>query len=245
MITLIGSAHVFDISQRIEREIRDRDPPIVAVELDRNRYAALKSGERKGDIPLTYRLLQRVQERIAHKFGVDVGEEMLTAVDTAEQINSRVAFIDLPAQQVLNKLMSEMSLKEKLSMFLGGIVGLFTSKERVEKEMDKYYSNKTEYSETIEDKVPTIAKILIEDRNKFMAKNLRELEDKFDSVLAVVGDAHVPGMMKELEGRELQVLRLKEIQQEESKSTEKGSGEKDRDIENNTEVSFSYNYNME
>ncbi|MFW5953453.1 MAG: TraB/GumN family protein, partial [Candidatus Natronoplasma sp.] len=138
MITLIGSAHVFDISDRIEREIKERSPNVVAVELDRQRYEALRrrgEGER-GKVPLIYRLLQLVQKRIAKKFGVQVGQEMITAVETAEEINSKVAFIDLPAQIVLKRLIDEMSFKEKIKLFGGAVIGLFISKERVEKEVE-------------------------------------------------------------------------------------------------------------
>ncbi len=244
MITIIGAAHVFDISQRIEKEIKERNPPVVAVELDRKRYIALKSGEKKGKPPFIYRLLQLVQERMARKFGVEVGEEMLTAVDTAEEVNSQVAFIDLPADQVLSKLMDEMSIKEKISMIFSGIVGLFISKDRVEKEMERYYSNEGNSGKSIQQQAPNVARILIKDRNDHMSKNLKELEDRFGSVLAVVGDAHVPGMVRELKERDLQILRLEDIQKGEEEPSYEGSNSMEND-EDNTEVSFSYNFKVE
>ncbi len=242
MITIIGSAHVFDISDRIEREIMARDPPVVAVELDRTRYAALKSGERGGgDVPLIYKLLQKVQKRLAEKYGVEVGEEMLTAVDTAKKMNSKVAFIDLPAQDFLTRLLDEMSLKEKISLVIGGFVGLFISKKRLEKEIDKFQSEDTQPSSMMSVEMPAIKRILIDERNEFMAKNLRELDERFGSVVAVVGDGHVPGMKRELKDRDLEVLRLKDIQNDETSSRIKKSDERT----NNTEVSFSYTYKVE
>lgn len=246
MITIIGSAHVFDISDRIEKEIRSRYPSIVAVELDRNRYEALKnreSGNRKG-LPIIYRLLHLVQQRIAEKFGVQVGEEMLTAVDTAENIDAKVAFIDLPAQQVLNKLMSEMSLKEKIKLVIGGVIGLFTSKERIEKEIESYNSKeaRTGLTVSLEEQMPALSKILIEDRNKFMAKNLMKLENRFDSVVAIVGDGHVPGLKNELRGRELEILRLKDVMGEEEEKSEIENKERK---DENAEVSFSVEYEAE
>ncbi len=242
MITIIGAAHVFDISDRIEKEIRLRNPSVVAVELDRDRYEALRSEQKGGNAPLIYRLLQLVQQRIAKKFGVEVGEEMLTAVNTAEKINAKVAFIDLPAQIVLKRLMNEMSFKEKIMLFAGGIVGLFTSKERIEKEMERYYS----IEETREapdgglmsnlgSQMPTIFKILIDDRNRFMSNNLQELEERFGSVVAVVGDGHVPGLKRELKERELEIIRLRDIQKGNKVQT-------DEKVEGNTEISFSFEY---
>ncbi len=240
MITIIGAAHVFDISERIEKEIRMREPSVVAVELDRDRYQALRSGQKGGDVPLIYRLLQLVQQRIAKKFGVQVGEEMLTAVDTAKQINAKTAFIDLPAQIVLNRLMNDISLKEKVMLFAGGIIGLFTSKERIEKEMDSYYSTDGNpeggFMTNLGSQMPAITRILIDDRNRFMAKNLKELEDRFGSVLAVVGDGHVPGLKRELIGRELEIIRLQDIQKGKEEIQE------DKRVEDNTEISFSIEY---
>ncbi len=243
MITIIGSAHVFDISDRIEKEIRARHPSVVAVELDRNRYEGLRkrdSQDKKG-VPLIYRLLHFVQERIAKKFGVQVGEEMLTAVDTAKSINSKVAFIDLPAQEVINRLMNEMSLKEKFKLFAGGLIGLFTSKERIEKEVERYNSGESGlgFTVSLEEEMPVLSKILIEDRNRFMAKNLRELEDRFGSVVAVVGDGHVPGLRNELRDRELEILRLKDVMEDED---DRGSKELKEDT---TEVNFSVEYEVD
>ncbi len=246
MITIIGSAHVFDISDSIEREIREREPTVVAVELDRQRYEALKrrgEGER-GKVPLIYRLLQLVQKRIAKKFGVQVGEEMLTAVDTAEEINAKVAFIDLPAQIVLKRLIDEMSFKEKIKLFGGAVIGLFISKERVEKEVENYYSEGDSggtsgiFSGPIEEQMPALSRILIRDRNKFMAENLRELEKRFGSVLAVVGDGHVPGLKSELKDRYIEVVRLKEIMEGPEDGGEKES-------ENNTEMTLSIEYEID
>ncbi len=244
MITIIGSAHVFDISDRIEREIRARRPDVVAVELDRGRYEGLKRGahpDKKG-LPLIYRLLHIVQKRIAKKFGVQVGEEMLTAVDTAEDINAKIAFIDLPAHDILNRLMKEMSFREKIKLFLGGVIGLFTSKERIEKEIENYNrgGSNSGLAFSLEDQMPALSKILIDDRNKFMADNLKELEDRFGSVVAVVGDGHVPGLKKELSTRELDILRLKDVM-ESDEVIEDEYVEKD----DNKEVSFSIEYEMD
>lgn len=238
MITLIGSAHVFDISNRIEKEIIARDPDVVAVELDRTRYAALKSGERDGDIPLIYRLLQKVQKRLAKKYGVEVGQEMLTTVETGKKMKAKVAFIDLPAQDFLTRLLNEMSLKEKISLVLGGFAGLFISKKRVEKEIDRFQSKDTQPSNMMSIEMPTIKRILIDERNEFMAKNLKELDHRFDSIVAVVGDGHIPGMKKKLKDRELEVLRLKDLQSEEPSS----KVQKRDEGGNNSKVSFSYSY---
>ncbi len=251
MITLIGSAHVLDISDRIEEEIIARAPDVVAVELDRVRYEALKSEERKidKDVPMIYRLLHKVQQRIAEKFGVDIGGEMLTAVETAKNIGAAIAFIDMPAQNFLSRLMDEMSFKEKVTLFFGALVGLFISKERVEKEIDRYQSGELDQNGMMAIEMPAVKRILIDERNDFMAKNLKELEDRFGTVVAVVGDGHIPGMKKLLKDRDVEILRLKDIQ-EETPSDKVQEQEKDGEadgqhVENDSGVSFSFEYEYE
>ncbi len=245
MITLIGSAHVLDISDRIEEEIMARNPEVVAVELDRVRYEALKSQEedRVRDVPLLYRLMHKVQKRIAEKFGVDIGGEMLTAVETAKNIGAGIAFIDMPAQNFLGRLMNEMSLKEKVTLFFGGIIGLFVSKKRVEKEIERYESGGldggADMNSMMSIEMPVVKRILIDERNEFMAKNLIELDERFGSVVAVVGDGHISGMKSLLREKELEIIRLKDIREQDQNSENKKDGE------DNTEVSFTYEYELE
>ncbi|MFW6040474.1 MAG: TraB/GumN family protein [Thermoplasmatota archaeon] len=233
MITIIGSAHVLDIAERVKKEIKLRNPEIVAVELDKNRYIALRSGETDTrGLPLTYRLLAYLQRTIAEKFGVTVGGEMLAAVDAAQEIGAGVAFIDIPSDRVFQRLMTRMSLKEKMYLVVGMIVGLFTSKEKIEEEVENYQSGGGgNHMITVEEKLPTIAEVLIDERNEYMARNLLKLQEKFGSVVAVVGDGHLPGLIKEIGYDSVDVVRLKDL-----RSPEKYS---------NGDVSYSFSYTIE
>ncbi len=213
MITLIGVGHVFDIEDQLNKQIRYRRPNVVAVELDRARYEALLSGEQGGKAPLFYRILSLVQKRIAKKFGVQVGGEMIAAVKTAEEIGANVALIDMPAQIVFKKLLNSMSFKERVFFALSVVAGLFVTKKRVEKELERYQSQDGDYMDGIQVSMPSISKILIRDRNVHMAKNIKTLEEKFGTVLAVVGDGHIQGIGHELRDRDYDVIRLKELRE--------------------------------
>ncbi len=230
MITIIGTAHVFDISEELREEIIRRDPSVVAVELDKQRYNALMSDDRsQNDAPLMYRAMSMIQKKIADDFGVKVGSEMLEAIETARDLGIGVAFIDLPAGLVFQKMMKSMSIKEKIYFVVGLVVGLFTSKEKVEKEMERYQENEGDYMDVLAENMPSISKVLIDDRNKFMAENIKELEKRYDSVVAVVGDGHVPGLLKELEDKDVETVRLKELRAENRTTS-------------NAEVSYSFTY---
>lgn len=229
MITIIGIAHVFDVHDRLKEEIRSRRPKVVAVELDRGRYEALKEPTSREGVPLIYRVMAHIQKRIGDEYGVQPGSEMKIAVETARKIGSSVAFIDLPATYSFKRLMKAMSFKEKMYLVAGMIGGLFVGKKKIDKEMERYQKNEESYMQILEENMPSVSRILIDERNTFMARNLRELEDRFDEVLAVVGDGHVRGLIKELEGRELKVIRLKEVMEEKGKD----------------DVSFSISYELQ
>lgn len=232
MITIIGTAHVFDISERLRDEILSRNPSVVAVELDKQRYVALRSeGDGKQDVPLMYRAMSILQKKIADDFGVKVGSEMLTAIETAKELGAGVAFIDLPADVTFKKMMGAMSIKEKIYFVAGMVAGLFTSKERVEKEMKRYEKNEADYMDILEKNMPSISRVLIDERNIYMAENLKELDRRFDSVVAVVGDGHVSGLLKELEGEGVETVRLKDLRNKERNTT-------------NAEVSYSISYKV-
>ncbi len=238
MITLIGVAHVFDIADKVKAEIKSRHPAVVAVELDEGRYHSLKSGEKdSGDLPIVYRAMAFMQERMGEKFGVKVGSEMLGAVEAAEELGTRLALIDLPAPLMFRKLMDSMSFKEKLYLVFGSFMGLFLGKERVEEEVEKYQTHEKEYMDKMESSMPTVSRVLIDERNDHMAKNLRELDEEYGSIVGVVGQGHITGLLERLKDcdSEVEVVKLKDLQE---KDLDKKEG-------SNTEVSFSYRYSVE
>ncbi|OYT60284.1 hypothetical protein B6U81_04950, partial [Thermoplasmatales archaeon ex4484_30] len=72
---------------------------------------------------------------------------------------------------------------KKLSLIFGGFVGLFFSKNKVEKEVmhfERYF--------------PQVKKILIDERNEFMASRLRMYLDEYDLIVAIVGEGHILGL---------------------------------------------------
>jgi pheromone shutdown protein TraB len=135
MITLIGVGHVFAISDRVNEVIHSRRPDVVCLELDPIRYQSLLQKDDARRVPLQYSLLAMFQKRMADKFGSEVGDEMLAAASAARQVGARVALIDVDSSRMLAMLWKRMSVKEKLGLFFGALVGLVSSKETVEKEM--------------------------------------------------------------------------------------------------------------
>ncbi|MDI6887922.1 MAG: TraB/GumN family protein, partial [Candidatus Thermoplasmatota archaeon] len=147
MLTLIGVAHVFDIAKQIEMVIKEKKPDIICVELDRARYLALKEQHLSKDVTLPYRLLALFQRRIASKYGVKVGSEMLAALETAATLNIPTEFIDMDGIQIFARLWKSMALSERLRLVIGGFFGLFVRKKRLEEELEKFEKTYDQYME--------------------------------------------------------------------------------------------------
>ena len=52
---------------------------------------------------------------------------------------------------------------------------------------------------------------LIDERNDYMAEQIRTYAEKYDNIVVVVGDFHVEGLTKLLEGKEIRKIRLGDI----------------------------------
>jgi pheromone shutdown protein TraB len=211
MITIVGVGHVFDISEAVRRIIVERRPQAVCIELDPLRYRALMDRKRSARVPLQYRLLAYLQDRLAEQFGTEVGDEMLAAVSAAEEVGAQVALIDMDAGAVFKKLWSSMPLREKFRMLTSAVLSLFLTKERVEEEIEQYEGHEDEYIQALGREMPTLKAVLIDDRNGHMATALKDLSSKHPRIVAVVGDGHVPGLLQNLAPLETEAIRLKDI----------------------------------
>jgi pheromone shutdown protein TraB len=223
MITLIGTGHVFDLSVALLSIFEKKEPEIIGVELDPQRYQAIllrntdsaSYHATKKNLPIIYKVLARFQESMAEQYGVSAGDEMLTAIHYAQSRQLPVAFIDTNAQQLFTSMWNTMPLTEKLRLLISGVAGFFLSKKRVEQELKNYQQNFDSYIQEVGKKFPTIKRTLIDERNEHMALRLVELHEKHRKIVACVGDGHVPGISKLLEEKQIpfETIRLRELQE--------------------------------
>lgn len=209
MIILVGVGHVFDIGQQVRQIIHEHMPAAVGLELDRNRLIGLQARAR-GEAKATG-FAARFQERIASQFGVQAGDEMLAAAKAASEINAGIALIDRDMNQIIAELRRRMTFKEKVKMIFALFATPFVRKKTVEREIQKFEEASDEYLEQIGEDFPTIKIVLLDERNQHMARVIREIEAKFDTILAVIGDGHVNGIAKLLEDRAPKIIRLAEV----------------------------------
>jgi len=221
MITLIGTGHVFDLSQALLDIFEEKQPDVLCVELDKQRYGALmlkqsdpeKYAEQSKNLPIIYKMLAKFQDNMAKDYGVQAGQEMITTIQYAQSRQLPLAFIDMDAKRLFTRMLKSMSFREKIRMLFSGFAGFFVSKKRVEKELDKLEDNFDKYMDEIGKKFPTIKRVLVDERNQYMVQQLVSATEQYSKIIAVVGDGHIPGLSDLLkkEKLEFETIRLKEI----------------------------------
>ncbi|MCK5699073.1 MAG: TraB/GumN family protein [Candidatus Aenigmarchaeota archaeon] len=216
-IYIVGTSHVAGESvSKVKKVILSKKPSCVAVELDYNRYVALKTREKgKGKIKMPllqkaiFLVLRYVQGQLSKETNILPGEEMLAACECAEEVGAHVAFIDQDMNITLSKLMAKLGFfgQLKLLLYMGvGILGIPVRGLVMSKEIDL---NKVPDDEFIEYAMgelrkhfPVVYEVLVDERNHVMARNLQKLGDEFEDVVAVMGAGHVKGVGKLLESRD-------------------------------------------
>jgi pheromone shutdown protein TraB len=188
--------------ERVRATISDVHPSVVAVELDEERLLALRDPDRdKLDSPIRSGLLPWLMALLERSVGsmTDVfpGSEMLEAVDEAERVGARMIMIDRPIQSILTEI-REVPLLEKLKIGLDVLTALFA----ISTGRTTTHLTKSDFDELIvefEAKYPTLFRILVKERDQYMADRLQEImESTTGPVIAVVGLGHVKGIKQHL-----------------------------------------------
>lgn len=212
-IRLVGTAHVSAESvDEVQREIESFVPDIVAVELDQNRYHALKYGAEEPEIAdilksgnLMMFLLQwglaYVQKKIGMDVGVEPGAEMKAACEAAEEREIRVGLIDRDIRVTLNRFLANMTLREKLRMawaLLASVLHVGGGGEEIDIESLKQQDVIDMALEEFRKFSPNGARALIDERDAYLAHQLIGLSHTFERVMAVVGAGHIAGIRRYL-----------------------------------------------
>ncbi|MFH1255862.1 MAG: TraB/GumN family protein [Candidatus Diapherotrites archaeon] len=225
-VFLVGTAHVSSESVELVRKTIEKEKPdAVGVELDLERLNQLKSGEKwretnivdivkhgKTYLFLINLLLSNYQRKIGRDLGVMPGAEMLEAVKAAEEKGIPIELLDRSVKVSLKRALNAMGLIEKAKLFFSLFIGLFES-EKIEltEEKLKELKDKDVLNELLAElskEFPAMKKVLVDERDAFIAQKIRESRGK--KVVAVVGAGHVEGikklMQKESDLNELQKM---------------------------------------
>lgn len=210
---LVGTAHISQESvETVKAVIHAEDPDTVCVELDEQRHRALRNPGhwqslnlvqilRQGQAPflLANLALASFQKRMGLQTGVKPGAELAAASETAEAAGKNVQLIDREIRTTLLRAWRRAGLWKKLNLMAGLMAGLFEKQELSEEELAKLRQTDTLSAmlDEMAEVLPTVKTVLVDERDTYMAHRIRKAPG--DRIVAIVGAAHMPGILAKLE----------------------------------------------
>lgn len=232
-LILIGSSHVSkdsinQVKNTIKTEIlsksktsldpsrlgRDREPGIIAIELDKDRFNALLSKKKHGlwikGVGIKGMLFALFGAWIEKKIGkivkVAPGSEMKMAINLARQHNLKLALIDQHITITLRRFSKTITWKEKWNFVVDLILGIIMPKRQMKKfnltkeDLTRVPDSKTitKMLEFTKKRYPNFYNVLVHERNIVMSNNLAHLmkSNPDEKILAIVGAGHQEELMK-------------------------------------------------
>ncbi len=211
-VILVGTSHIARQSLKDVEEVIVREKPeVVALELDKGRFYALVN-KVKGRIRildvrrigfkgyLFAKAGEFVERKLGSKVGVSPGEDMLKAAEVASKNGCKIALIDQKIEITLKNFSKEITWKEKFRFFVDILKGIFSKKYRIKFDLNKVPEKDliNKMLLQVKDRYPNFYKVLVEDRNNFMAKKLVKLMKNYSKIVAVVGAGHEEEIISEM-----------------------------------------------
>ncbi|MFH1234458.1 MAG: TraB/GumN family protein [Candidatus Diapherotrites archaeon] len=213
-IILVGTAHISRESVALVRKtIEEEKPDAVGVELDRQRFAQLKSGKKWMELDifqvirsgqsyllLLNLLLAGLQKRFGDSVGVKPGEEMMEAISAAEESGANVVLLDRDISITMKRVIGAMGLIEKMKLLSGLFMSFFGVGEKISASQVEELKQKDMLTHLIEElgrEMPKTKKVLVDERDLYIANNILNAPAK--KIVAVVGLGHLEGIKKLLD----------------------------------------------
>lgn len=212
-VAVIGTGHVFRLREKVRKLIQDINPQAVCIELDRGRYEALLQGGR------SFHPLAVLQAMIADAYNTIPGNDMLGAIEGARDIKAEVFFIDKDIEETKRKL-SQAFFREFLNPFwvLRKVIfspSLLLSRPHftlsLEETIKEFERNPEKYRKLFGRAFPRFKSVLLDEREEYMAGEIKGILERFDDVAIVTGAGHVVGLRKHLADFDIKVFSLTEL----------------------------------
>lgn len=211
VLYLIGTAHVSGDSVKfVEECITEFAPDTVAVELDKNRMDALKNRKKfeetdifdifkkKKVLFFTVQLMMSsYQKKIAEKTGSAPGSEFKKAIELAEEKELKLVNADRDISVTLKRTLNSMTFAEKAKFITGMLFG--DDKDVDEKAIEELKKGDMlmQLIGEMQDHFPSIKRTILDERDRYLAANIAQ--NLGETTVAVVGAAHVPGILRRLQ----------------------------------------------
>ncbi|MBW2998533.1 TraB/GumN family protein [Candidatus Woesearchaeota archaeon] len=208
-LRIIGTSHISKKSVSLVTDvIKQEKPDFVCVELDKGRLMSLNEDQNSKlpfkaifDLGLKGYLFALIgsfaQKKLGRIVNTKPGADMKAAVDVAKEVGLKVMLIDQDVRTTLRKFSKAWGFRDTLRLIKEFLFGAFRKKE-LPFDLSKVPSDEVieMMVEEIKGKFPSLHKVLIDDRNRVMARRLAKImkNNPEAKVLAVVGAGHKQGM---------------------------------------------------
>ena len=224
---LVGTAHISQQSADLVRQVIETEQPdCVCVELDVQRYKSLSQQRRWESLDLKAIIKQKqlstllinlvlssYQKRMGQKLGVMPGAELLEATRVADSLNIPVELCDRDVRTTLRRAWNSMSFWDKIKLLTtgGGSDSIQLGDELTEDDLARIRRQDvlTELITELGEKLPTLKKVLIDERDTYLAQKMMDAPGK--RLVGVVGAGHVQGIIATLKSHQQQDLAPLEV----------------------------------
>jgi len=212
-ILLIGTAHISQSSvDEVNSVIDQEKPDTVCIELCSSRHQAMLDKDqwknmdiykvvREGKSFLLFAnlIMTAFQKRLGSQLGVKPGAEMLEAANAAERVGAELILADRDVKITLQRTWRGMTSWGRMTVLSQLIASLFVREEISKEEIEKLKESDalSEAMQMLAEQSPEMKRILIDERDQFMAEKIKLAQGK--RIVAVVGAGHVKGLTAELE----------------------------------------------
>lgn len=209
-VKIIGTSHIAKESiAKINEEFSKFDPDIVCVELDNKRLHSLLS-DQKPDRSLRgikhygfqgylFAVIGGyIQEKLGHIVGVKPGSDMLTAVKLSKSKGKILHLIDQDIEITLRRFSKAFTWREKFRLVADIIKAPFSKKINIDLNKVPKEELINKLMNDLKKRYPSIYKVLIDERNHVMAKNIYTIMSKNEhkKILVIIGAGHEEALMK-------------------------------------------------
>jgi pheromone shutdown-related protein TraB len=209
---LVGTAHVSRESvDDVRRAITEEKPDRVCVELDDGRHTSMTQGsgwqnlnigkvirEGKGFLLIANLVLASFQRRLGRDLGVKPGEEMLAAVQAAQEQGIPYSLCDRTIQVTLRRAWGKTSFWGKIKMLSAMLASVFSNEKLGAEDIEKLKQKDVLESmmEELSEFLPAAKEVLIDERDTYLAARI--LQSEGTKVVAVVGAGHMDGIARKI-----------------------------------------------
>ena len=220
-LVFLGTSHIAKQSlDEVRSYIEKEKPGIIALELDRKRLPApMKSQRQRIGLSGIWRVGLKgfifslfgawAEKKLGKIVGVSPGSEMKQAVRIARKEKIEIALVDQDIEITLQRLSKSITWKEKRTFVRELVKAFFTKEKEIDFDLttvpEKQIVNKMVAK--LKESYPNVYRVLIEERNKVIARNIKNLMDLRPNakILVILGAGHIDDVLEMIKKEEQEI----------------------------------------